>query len=72
MRKGDSIPSIFNRTLVAAEGYKTGFSPDVKGLKITPEPTHILEFETRRHNTGTYGAIAIGTVNGRFYFCSAQ
>jgi hypothetical protein len=72
MKKGDSIPSITNRTLVAANGYESGFSPEVKGRTITPEPTHILEFETKRDKSGTSGAIAIGTVNGRFYFCSAQ
>lgn len=72
MKKGDSIPSIINRTLVPAKGYESGFSPEVKGRTITPEPTHILEFETKRGNSATSGAIAIGTVNGRFYFCSAQ
>ncbi len=72
MKKGDSIPSITKRTLVAAKGYESGFSPEVKGRTITPEPTHILEFETKRGDSGTSGAIAIGIVNGRFYFCSAQ
>jgi hypothetical protein len=72
MKKGDSIPSITLRKLVAAKGYESGFSPEVKGRTIRPEPTHILELETKRGSSGTSGAIAIGTVNGRFYFCSAQ
>lgn len=72
MKKGDTIPSITNRKIVAANGYEGGFSPEVKGRTMTPEPTHILEFETKRGSSGTSGAIAIGSVNGRFYFCSAQ